>query len=150
MPKNHDFSQKIEKISKILAPAAPKFGIYPIISAQKLGFFPKSHPLGQSPPLLHPWYWSLAFIQMIFDGTNLSHCCFIALNQKFCNQTPSEPNILQLNPFPLSISAESKDLPAEWQRKLWFRVKYWRVQNDYDTWLQVIDQGCNRGGDLGS
>ena len=49
-PKNHDFSQKLENFSKILAPAKPKFGIFPIFSAQKLGFPPKSYPLGRSPP----------------------------------------------------------------------------------------------------
>lgn len=51
-----DISQKIEKCSKILAPAAPKFGIFPIFR-QKLEFFPKSHPPPQAGhPPLHPWF----------------------------------------------------------------------------------------------
>ena len=52
MPKYHDFSQKIEKFSKILAPAKPKFGIFIV---KKLGFFSKVTPLDQLPPIA-PWF----------------------------------------------------------------------------------------------
>ena len=53
------FSQKIEKISKIMAPVALKFEIFPVFSARKLGFFPKSRtPVGSLVRRSIPHLWT--------------------------------------------------------------------------------------------